>query len=366
MKEKLKSRLRELSELNGVCGSEEDVVRYLRDEFTRYADEVSVDPLGNVIAIKNGSKPGPRIMLAAHSDEVGLCVKNILSNGFITFETIGAVGDKMLPAREVVILTRKGRLPGIIGEKSFHLQSSEEANKVRVAAELFIDVGASSREEVEAAGVRIGDRIVIRQQFTELLNKDMVSTKAIDNRLWSGLLIELLRDLKSDDFAGTVCAVVTIQEERAFTGAWYIGDSVKPDYAIVLDTIPAMDTPGNNPETAHPVWLGRGPACPVSYGAGGLQYTYFHIHPKMRELIEEHGERTNVNIQYLTALGSYGTDAPMIARSNNGTPTATLAIPRRYAHCPYEVVNMNDAADAYKVLKSIVLANGNKKMTFID
>ncbi|MBI5441174.1 MAG: M20/M25/M40 family metallo-hydrolase [Deltaproteobacteria bacterium] len=194
----------------------------------------------------------------------------------------------------------------------------------------------------------------------------MVCTKAVDNRVCTGILIELLRDLRHSDFSGSIFAVVTVQEERAFTGSWYVADRVKPDYAVVLDTIPAADTPGSNPEFEHPVWLGKGPACPVSYGGGGIQYTYFHIHPKLRLLIEECAARENVNVQYLTALGSYGTDASMITRSNNGTPTATLTVPRRYAHSPYEVVHLGDAVGLFKILKQIVLSNGSTSLDFID
>lgn len=365
MKNALKASLKKLSSLHGVCGAEEAVIEYLYKEFRNCADTVTIDPLGNLIAEKHGHNAGPKLMLSAHADEVGMCVKNILSNGFILFEKIGALADKILPAREVRIITRNGELPGIIGEKSLHLQSAEEQQKQQSSAALFIDIGASTKEEAERAGVKIGDRIVIKQEFTELLNPDIVCTKAIDNRISCAIVLELFRNVQASEFDGTLCAVITVQEERAFTGSWYVGNTVQADYAIVLDTIPTMDTPGSAPEMAHPVWLGRGPACPVSYGGGLMQYTYFHIHPRMRELIEEHSEKTGIAVQFLTALGNYGTDAPLIARSNQGTPTATFCVPRRYSHSPYEVTNMNDAAGAYQILKSIIYANGHKSFSFL-
>lgn len=362
MKERIKGYLRDLTNLAGVSGSEQAVVKYMFEKFQSLADEVSVDNHGNVTAVKYGKRPGPKLMFAAHADEIGLCVKSILENGFIIFDKVGSASDKVLEGRKVWI---NNNIPGIIGIKPGHLQTPEESRQVKTPKECYIDIGASSKEEVRELGIKIGDPIAYESSFMEMVNKDLVCTKAIDDRINCGILIELFDQMKDLDFAGTIYGVVTVQEETGMRGAFMAGNSIEPDYAIVLDTIPAGDTPDVNTERDLPVYLGRGPACPVADGIlMGILFTF--AHPKVREMIEEQSQEIGVNIQYLTLMGDgYATDAARLNMAGKGIPCATLAIPRRYSHSPVELVNMNDAVDVLKLLKSIVQENGNKSLSFI-
>jgi endoglucanase len=362
-KERIKESLRDLTSLVGVSGTEQEVVKYLKEKLTPYADKVEVDHNGNVIAIKYGVAQGPKLMISAHSDEVGFCVKNILPNGFIIFDKVGGVSDQLLLGRKVWITTKK--IPGIIGIKAGHMQTPEESRKVKTTRECYIDVGLSSRQEVENLGIRIGDSIVFQSDFMEMADENLISTKSIDNRIHCAILIELFKEIESVEFKGTLYGVITVQEEVGLRGAVTAGNAIKPDYAIVLDTIPAGDTPDIDTEKSLPVYLGKGPACPIADSVSGTMI-FNHIHPKVREMIEEQAEKANISLQTLTLLGDfYTTDAASLALTNRGVPVGVVSTPRRYSHSPVELVNLNDAEGVLKIVKGIVLDNGTKDLSFI-
>jgi putative aminopeptidase len=205
---------------------------------------------------------------------------------------------------------------------------------------------------------------VFQSDFMEMFNPDLISTKSVDNRISCAILLELFQQMADEEFAGTLYGVVTVQEEVGLRGASMVGNQIEPDYAIVLDTIPAGDTPDINTERSLPVYLGKGPACPVADGAIGVYFT--HIHPKVREMIEEQSEKTHVPIQYLTLIGDhYITDAANLSIAGKGIPVGIVATPRRYSHSPIELVNLNDAVGVLQIVKGIVVENGKKELSFI-
>lgn len=273
--------------------------KYLQEQFSSYVDEVSVDKNGNVIAVKHGGRPGPKLVISAHSDEVGFCVKNISENGYLSFDKIGGVSEQLLQGRKVWITSKK--IPGIIGIKAGHLQTPEESKVVKSIRESYIDVGTSSRQQVEEMGIRFGDPIVFQCDFMEMFNEDLISTKSVDNRISCTILIELFQEMSKKDFSGTLYGVVTVQEEVGLRGVMTAANLIEPDYAIVLDTIPSGDTPDINTEKVLPVYLGKGPACPIADGVGFGIFSF--IHPKVREIIEEQSKKVNVSMQYLTLVG---------------------------------------------------------------
>lgn len=362
MKERIRDYFKDLYCKASVSGSEQEVIRYMKEKLEPVADEVKVDNNGNVIAIKRGKTQGPKLMIAAHADEIGFCVKNILKDGFILFDKVGTAPDKVLEGRKVFI---NNKIPGIIGIKPGHLQTPEESKKVKSAKECYIDIGMSSKEEAESLGIKIGDPIVFESSFMEMTNRDLICTKSVDNRINCALLIELFNQIRDLDFAGTIYGVVTVQEETGMRGAFMAGNAIEPDYAIVIDTIPAGDTPDIDSDKVLPIYLGKGPACPLAEGvAVGLLYSF--IHPKIKEIIAEQSEKSGVNIQYVTLMGDfYATDAARLNMAGKGIPFGTLAIPRRYSHSPVELVNLNDAVGSLQVLINIVKENGYKSLSFI-
>ena len=191
----LAENLEKLSNANGVAGRETEVRNLMVELLEPFADEVMVDRLENVIAIRNGKKAAPKVMLAAHMDEVGLMVKTITKEGFLQFAKMGGIDDRILLAQRVNVLTEKGALPGVVGSKPPHIQKEEERKKIVSYDEMFLDIGAQNREDAKAMGVKIGDPIAFDVKFTKL-GKDAVMGKAFDNRAGCAVMIETLRQLR--------------------------------------------------------------------------------------------------------------------------------------------------------------------------
>lgn len=362
MKEQLKARLKELVEIPGVSGNEQLVAKYMRDELSKYADEVKVDRLGNVFARKKGKKDGPTMLIAAHMDQIGFSVKNILPNGFILFDKVGTPSDKVMTGRKVII---NGDIPGVIGIKSAHLESPEEAKTIKTAKQSYIDIAVNSREEVEALGIRIGDRIEFMSSFTEMHNKDYVCTKSIDNRLSCALLVELFAKLDDIDFAGEIVGVGTVQEETGMKGGFIAGNVVDPDYAIIIDTIPSGDTPDIDTTKDLPIRLGDGPVLVVGDGIMiGLLFSFSS--KQVINQVDKASALKNVNLQEITLIGEgYATDAARLSFAGSGIPFAMLATPRRYTHSPIELLNINDAVGTFDILCGLVEVNGEADLDFI-
>lgn len=360
-KENLRALFKELGPINAVPGQEFRLIGAIVEKIRPFADSITVDPIGNVYAIKNGAKKGPALMVMAHMDEIGLIIKNILPNGFLLFEKVGGVPDNLLPGRKVHIGPHN--IPGVIGTKPGHLQTPEEAGKVRPAAQCYIDIGAGSRDEVEKLGIRIGDQAVWEGGYTELANPDIITAKGVDDRIGCSILIELVRTLQASDFAGTLQAVFSVREETGLFGAPVAGNALQPDYAVVVDTIPAGDTPDVDTARDLPVFLGKGPGFPLASGVG---YTFAGIaHPAVVAILQDHAGKAAINLQEMTlASTGYATDADKLAYAGKGIPTAILAIPRRYSHSPIETFNINDAADILTILQSVMRDNEKADLRF--
>lgn len=362
IKQNIKSLLKDLTMINAGVGQEQPAIHYVMNALKGHVDELRCDHNGNVHAIKKGHKDGLTMMIAAHTDEIGLIVKNILPNGFILIDKIGGVPDNLLLGRKVYI--GKNNLPGVIGTKPGHLQTPEESKRVKTVAECYVDMALPSREAVEKYGVQVGDQVIISGEFTEMVDPDYVSMKAVDDRLGCSILIELLKNIKKEEFVGTLHGVFTVQEEVGLYGAQKVGDSHTPDYAIVLDTIPAGDTPDVNTERDLPVRLGQGPGLPLSDGVGMVFFSF--IHPAVRKAIETQADKNKINLQKLTLLGGgYTTDAAKLSHAGGGIPCATLAIPRRYSHSPIELTNLNDSVDVYTILYGLMKDNETMTTSFI-
>jgi endoglucanase len=307
-----------------------------------YVDEIQVDRLENLIAIKKGKADAPKIMLAAHMDEVGLIVKTITKDGFIQFSKIGGIDDRILPAQKVVVYTKKGAYPGVIGSKPPHIQKEEERKKITTYDDLFIDVGAESKDAAIAMGIGIGNPISFDMQYTALGN-DVVMGKAFDNRAGCAVMVETMRLLKDVDC--TVVAVGTVQEEVGLRGAATAAFGVDPDLALALDVTIAGDVPGVR-EFDTSVKLGKGPALTVS-DSGII------THPKILRWLLDTAEEERIPIQLESGLlGS--TDAARIALTRSGIPSGTIAIPTRYIHSPAGILSLKDVENCSKLAAAAI------------
>ena len=188
MKEKLRELIKELAAIDGISGQEQKVVRAVLEHVRPLADEVSVDVFGNIIAVRQGGLPGPGVLIAAHTDEIGAIVKSVEKNGWIRFEKIGGTGDALLLGRQVSV---NGHF-GIVGAKSGHFMTAKERTEVKPHSELYIDVGCNSDGEVAALGIAPGDQICHWPYYNEFSDKDLLCSKALDDRVGCAILIQLL------------------------------------------------------------------------------------------------------------------------------------------------------------------------------
>lgn len=362
-KRQFKSLFQELTEAMGVSGHEQEVIHIIHKHIKPWADEVKVSTVGNIVAIKRGNKPGPSVAIAAHMDEVGYLVRNILPNGYLTLEKVGSPPDSIAVGRKVWISSK--RIPGVIGTKPAHMQTPEQAKMITPLTRNYVDIGVSSAQEARDLGIKIGDQVVIQSDFMEMSNPDLICTRAVDNRVNCAVIIELFKKLKSNDFSGTLYGVFTIREEVGLHGARCALFDYDIDYVLALDTIPVADTPDANPVNDLPIFLGKGPGLVVCEGIYPLA-VYQYIHPGIRDLIEKEAAKTGINLQTVTLSSVlYMTDATAYAYVKGGLPVATLTVPRRYSHAPVELTDINDSLSLIKLLESIVRNNDNIDLNFV-
>ena len=339
----LQQNLEKLSNACGVTGREDEVRNLMIELLKPHVDEVIVDKLENVIALKKGKKDAPKIMLAAHMDEIGLMVKTINKEGFLQFAKMGGIDDRILVAQKVIVYTSKGPLHGIVGSKPPHIQKEDERKKILAYDELFIDIGAKDKEDAAKMGVAVGDAVGFDAKYAKV-NEDIVIGKAFDDRVGCVAMIETLKLLEKTEC--TVYGVGTVQEEVGLRGAVTAAFSIEPDIGIALDVTVAGDVPGVR-EFDSSVKMGKGPALSVS--DSGLI-----THPKILRLLLDTAKEEKIPVQLETGLmGS--TDAARISLSRQGVPSGTISIGTRYIHSPIGMLNLKDVEATAKLTTAAIM-----------
>jgi putative aminopeptidase FrvX len=334
----LVNALEKLSNACGVTGREDDVRELLKPMLKPYVDEVKEDKMGNLVGLKKGGeKNAPKVMLAAHMDEIGLIIKNVTKAGFLQFAKLGGIDDRILVAQRVLVHTEKGRKPGVIGSKPPHIMKAEEKKKAIEAESLFIDVGAGSKEDAQKMGVKVGDVVSFDTKFAKI-NRDLVIGKAFDDRIGCCLMVEVLKQLKDIDC--TVFAVGTVQEEVGLRGATVSAFGIYPDLALAFDVTVAGDVPGVK-EVESSIKMKKGPVI-------GVMDAGLITHPKVLSLLVSAAEKTKVPYQLETGLAG-STDAARIALTREGVPCGVLSIPTRYIHSPTSMLSLGDVQNATKL-----------------
>ena len=336
--------LKELTEAQGVSGYEAPVRSIVRRYLGPLGD-LSQDKVGSVICRKAGSAQAPRVMLAGHMDEIGFMVRHISKEGFINFIPLGGWFDQVLLGQRVIISTRQGEVVGVIGVKPPHLLTPDERDKVIAKRDMYIDIGATSEEEVQAAGVQIGDPIIPRADFVELAGGKTYLSKAFDDRVGVALVISALKALQNQAHPNTVYGVATVMEEVGVRGATTSVEAVNPDVAIILEADIAGDVPGIKPEVSS-VKLGKGPSL-VIYDARMIPNL------KLRDLVIETARAAGVNLQ-LSALEGGATDGAAIHLHKTGVPTIVLAVPARHIHSHSSIIHRDDYIQATTLLVELI------------
>lgn len=359
IKKNLLEKLQVLQKLNAISGQEQPVVKLLVNEISSLVDELRIDNLGNLIALKKGLGSGPSLMVAAHTDEIGLIVKSIDEGGFVRFNKIGGMIDALMPGRKVNV---NGHL-GIIGVKAGHVQTPEERNSVVSYKKMYIDVGAASKAEVLEMGINIGDPITNMSEISFFTNRDKLCGKALDNRLGCAILWQMLDDLKTEKLAGDFYAVFSSQEEVGLRGAKVATFGVNPDIAIALDTVPAGDTPEIDTEVELNIYLGQGPVVPLTSG-GGVRGNL--LHPGIKKMLLETAAKHDIPVQAALFLGGTS-DISSMHLERDGILSGAVTIPRRYSHSAVEMMDINDAINGYKLLMAVARElEQHKNISFLD
>ena len=296
-----------------------------------FAEETFSDAYGNCVAVfnKGGS---PRLMLAAHADEIAMSVNYIDDHGFIYVRKVGGVDAAITRAQRVVIHTRQGPVKGVVGNVAPHLTKNDGERKLPKIEDLFIDIGVSKRKEAEAL-VRIGDPITLVDEF-EILRGDLAVARAFDNRIGTWAVAETLRLLAAEKkpLHAEVCAVSNIMEEVGLFGARQIAYSLKPDAALVVDVTHATDYPTVSKQQHGDIKLGGGP----TLTHGGCN------HAALVERLEAVAAKHKIPLQHEAISATSGTDTDVIFWTRGGIPSALISLPNRYMHSPVEVVSLKD------------------------
>lgn len=326
------------------------VVRKLVEWFEPLVDQLEVDHMGNLYAYLNGSQPGPKMMVSAHSDEIGCVVRDIDERGFLRIERTGGMIEALMLGRKVNV---NGHF-GVIGVKAGHLQTPEERQKVSSIYTMYVDVGAHSKAEVLHMGINIGDPITYMSDIEHFTNKDLICGKAIDNRSCCVLLLELFKSLQDRQFAGTLVGVIAVQEEVGLRGAKVATYKVSPDIAFVLDTIPCADTP-DSLGSGYPVGIGQGPVIPALAG-GSVRGNI--MSPQMLQLITRYAKEKDIPYQ-LAVMSGATTDVAAVHLEKEGILAGAITFARRYSHSPVEVADLNDFVKGHTLLEALIRDNQN-------
>ncbi len=335
--------LKKLTEAHGVPGYEEEVRAVLRD-YLEPLGTTTRDKLGSLICHQPGD--GPKVMLAGHMDEVGFMVHNITKDGFLKFVQLGGWWDQVLLGHRVIVKTHKGDINGVIGAKPPHIISTDERNKVVEKKNMYIDIGATSKEEIEEAGVRVGDPVIPDGDFVVLSNGKSYLAKAFDNRIGCALTIDTLRHFAGEAHPNDLYGVTTVMEEVGLRGARTSAYAIDPDVAIVLEVDIAGDVPGIKPDESN-VKLGAGPTV-LHYDRGMIPNL------KLRNLVIDTAAEKGIPLKASSYSFGGSTDGAVIHLHGIGVPTVILAVPTRHIHSHGAIIHRDDYDNAVKLITAVV------------
>ena len=328
--------LKRLCDAYGIAGDETNIRDIIIEEITPFASEIKVDNMGNIIAFKKGNQtPSKKLMLSAHMDEVGFIVTYITKDGLLKFNSVGGIDANALCGKNVVIDTEK--VPGVIGVKPVHLLKSDERQKSVPIEDLYIDIGATNREEV-LNFISPGDCVYFPANFT--CEHNMIKSKAIDDRVGCFILINLLKQNWPFDLYFTF----VVQEEIGLRGAKTAAFSLNPDMAIVVEATTAADILGTSPEKQ---------VCRVGDGAviAFMDKSTIYDRDLYSTALTLAAEQ-NIKVQ-IKSLIAGGNDAGAIHSSRDGVKTLAISLPCRYLHTACGMICVDDIWQTQKLVMAL-------------
>ena len=318
-------------------GFEQPAQEVYRNFVKPFADKVTTDVHGNVIAFKKG-KGKLRLMFSGHADEIGLMVNYVDNNGYIWFQPIGGVDTGLLPGLRVNIYHNGKKIRGVLGKKPIHLLKPEDRKHAAKLRDLWIDIGAKNKKDA-LKRVSIGDPITFDLGM-DTLKGDIVSTKATDNKVGVYVVGAILKELADEKIAANIFSVSSVQEEIGLRGATTSAFGIDPHVGIAIDVTHATDYPGIDKNMHGDIKLNDGPV--VVVGA--------NINPKVFELLKQAGDDAKIKYQIEAAPRGTGTDANAIQITRAGVAAGLVSVPNRYMHTPSEVISLKDLDETAKLL----------------
>ncbi|MBR4723117.1 MAG: M42 family peptidase [Clostridia bacterium] len=329
----MKDLIKKLSNMHAVSGFEYRINNEIKEMLSPFCDEVKIDALGNVIGAKYcGRKNAKKLLLEAHVDEIGLMVKNIDENGFLTFTNVGGVDARILPSMEVIIHAKRD-LKGVIGAKPPHIMSDGESEKAVKIENMAIDTGLPA-DEVKKL-VSVGDSVTFSTCAKELADGQLTG-KSLDDRASTACLIETMKNLVNKKLFVDVYAVLAVQEEVGGFGSMTSAFSVNPDLAVAVDVCHGV-TPDNS-------------YCAYAVGDGAVITCGPNIHPEIFKRFKDLAEQNGIKYQIDVDGGNTGTDAWQMQVVREGIPTGLLSIPLKYMHTLVETIAVSDAEAVMNLL----------------
>lgn len=316
--------------------------RVWTDYVRPFADSVENDAYGTAWATLAGTvEDGPRVMFDAHVDEIGFMVSHITDDGFIHVNRIGGSDRAIARGQRVRILGDDGAVLGVIGNTAIHLRDRDNTSIPKVH-ELFVDIGASSADDVRDRGLRVGHPMVFDVAPAELTDT-RITGRAIDNRLGGFIIAQALERLAEDRPAWTVFATNSVQEEIGGHGAQMITHRLDPDAAIVFDVTHSTDSPGIDPTQHGKIEIGKGPT--VTHGTSN--------HPKLVDRVIEVAEAEDIPLQHEPSSRRTGTDTDSIFKTRSGVPSVLLSVPLRYMHSTVEIIDTEDVEQCIQLYVAV-------------
>ncbi len=322
--------LKTLVETPSPSGSEQQAAAVWRAYVGTYADSITTDNQGNVIAVIN---PGgsPRVMLAGHVDEIGFIIRFVDDNGFLYFGAIGGFDPLTLPGERVQLLGKQGLVRGVIGRKARHLQAADEQKKGLEIEDLWIDIGAANRQAALAL-VDVGTAGTRAQGLETLTDGDLIVSRALDNKAGAYVVARALELAKARQPKAAIFAVATVQEEVGLRGARTSAFGINPQVGLAVDVTHASDYPTADPKRSGDIKLGAGPV--VTFGPT--------INPRVADLLLAAGQARGISIQREAEGRSTGTDADALQQVRVGIATGLISIALRYMHTGAEIGSLHD------------------------
>ncbi len=330
--------LKKLCNAHGVSGDTEEIAQIIAGEISPFCEKIERMKDGNLIAYKKGKNRSPKtVMLCAHMDEVGFLVKDITEDGYLQFESVGGVDERILLSQKVLIGDRN--IPGVVGVKAVHMATKAERETTIKMENLYIDTGVGSRREIEEL-VERGDYVKFDSEFVKF-GEHKIKAKALDDRIGVRILIELLKKEVQYDFV----AAFIVNEEIGTQGSKTASYLIQPDIALVLEGTTCSDVPGTKPHEQS-TNQGEGPAISV---VDRTSYSDKGLNDFLIRLAQEH------HIKYqMKRTTAGGNDAGSIAVSGKGVKTAVLSMPVRYIHSPVSVMDLRDYEEGMKLASLFV------------